>query len=162
MIVTTSVRIALTADASLMESIKQGRPEHTSVAVQLTDGVANTDLDEASNNSNGQALAEEDAEMIRDFLWNGGTSTYTVWECAIGADSAAHASCGINTYDVDFGGGAHLWTVYFGEDDSNQDWLESLVDLEGNLGEAKNTTNADDLVQIYEDIAASIPVVIAK
>jgi len=39
--ITTSVRIALTADASLMESIKQGRPEHTSVAVQLTDGVAN-------------------------------------------------------------------------------------------------------------------------
>lgn len=62
---TTRIRVALTADASLMESIKQGRPEHAAVAPVVTNGVATWSGESVDVflSSDGFALAAADGSV---------------------------------------------------------------------------------------------------
>ncbi|MFN3708554.1 glycogen debranching N-terminal domain-containing protein [Microcella sp.] len=62
---TTRIRVALTADASLMESIKQGRPEHAAVAPVVTNGVATWSGEsvDVCLSSDGFALAAADGSI---------------------------------------------------------------------------------------------------
>jgi hypothetical protein len=146
---------------ALQEFIENGDDREFQAMLLLTDGVANTYLTENVNNGSGGGTAEDDAEQLIWWMWYGGNYSYDVWECDLGANNSSHPSCGLNSYSGSFGGGVHLWTVYFGSNGSNVAWLEYLVSIGvGNRGEAKNTDDPDELEAIYIEIASSIPVVL--
>jgi hypothetical protein len=142
---------------ALQEFAVRGDAREFQAVVLLTDGQANTHL---SSNRDGRTrwTAEDDTEMLRDVMWEGGAYAYRVWECPIGQRNTR--GCGLRSYSGEFDGGVHLWTVYFGSQGSNVRWLEDLVDFDGNRGTAENTTDPDEMVRIMVDIASSIPVVL--
>ncbi len=146
---------------ALQEFMEHGDAREFQGMILLTDGVANTFLEEDDDDGGGGGTAEDDAEYLIDLMWFGGSFNYKVWECDIGAEEYDDPSCGLNTYAGDFDGGVHLWTVYFGSDGSNISWLESLVEIgPGNRGDAYDTDDSSELEKIYIEIASSIPVVL--
>ena len=146
---------------ALQEFIENGDTREFQGMIMLSDGQANTFLEEDDNDGGGASTARADTEYLVDRMWFGGTYTYNVWECPLGVEDEDDASCGLNTYAGDFDGGVHLWTVYFGTNDSNISWLEDLTEIgPGNRGEARNTDDPTELEKIYIEIASSIPVVL--
>lgn len=146
---------------ALQEFIENGDAREFQGMILLTDGLANTFLEENDDDEGGTATAEDDAEFLVDLMWFGGNFSYKVWECDIGAEDHDDPSCGLSVYSGDFAGGVHLWTVYFGSNGSNIDWLESLVEIgPGNRGDAYDTDDSSELENIYVEIASSIPVVL--
>lgn len=142
---------------AFQEFITNGDPREFQAIVLLTDGQANTHLT-SSRDGRYRSTAESDTEMIRDFMWDGGSYAYDVWECPYGERYTSN--CGIRSYSGSFNGGVHLWTVYFGGSGSNVSWLQSLTDFDGNRGSSKDTEDPSELEVIMVEIASSIPIVI--
>jgi len=143
---------------AMREFITNGDPREFQANILITDGKANTSL-QSNSDGNSTSAAEDDAEMLVKMMWDGGDYSYQVWECPLLQQTSA-VGCSINTYSGTFGGGVHLWTVYFGSNDSNVDWLQSLTAFDGNRGESKDTDDPSKLDEIMLEIAASIPVVL--
>jgi hypothetical protein len=146
---------------ALMEFIENGDAREFQGMILLTDGLANTFLEEDDNDNGGQGTAEDDAEYLVERMWFGGSYSYKVWECALGAEDDDDPSCGLSDYSGEFDGGVHLWTVYFGSNGANVSWLQSLTEIgPGNRGASYDTDDSSELEKIYIEIASSIPVVL--